>query len=116
MHIYLIRDLHLLHSHQVKTILIANVSLKTFYSSLGFFFIKDFATSTKFEVACRQFHYDTGKSKEDEIKPIGLHCLYTIPRRVKFLHDDRINFNTQKNVFRNLENISTSGTFSEKIY
>ena len=31
---------------QVKTIHIANVSLKTFYSSFGFFVIKYFATST----------------------------------------------------------------------
>ena len=96
---------------QVKTILIANVSLKTFYSSLGFFVIKYFATSTKFEAARRRFHYDTGKSKEDELNTIGLQCLRTIPRRVKFLHDDQINFNTQKNVFRDLYGISTSVTF-----
>ena len=80
----------------MKTILISNVLLKTFYSSLGFFVIKDFVTSTKFEAAQRQFHYDTGKSKEDELKKICLQCLRTIPRRVKLLHDDRINFNTQK--------------------
>ena len=97
--------------NQVKTILIANVSLKTFYSRLGFSVIKDVATSTTSEAAMRQFHYETGKSKEDEIKPIGLHCLYTIPRRVKFLHDDRIKFNTQKNVFRYLDGISTSVNF-----
>ena len=36
---------------QMKTILIANVSLKTFYSRLGFFIIKDFATSNLVEVA-----------------------------------------------------------------
>ena len=46
-------------TNQVKKILIANVSLKTFYSRLGFFVIKDFATSTKFEAARRRFHYDT---------------------------------------------------------
>ena len=50
-------------TNQVKTILIANVSLKTFYSRSGFSVIKDFSTSTTFEAACRQFHYDTGKSK-----------------------------------------------------
>ena len=75
-------------TNQVKTILIANVSLKTFYSRLGFSVIKYFATSTNFEAARRRFHYDTGKSKEYEIRTIGLHCLYTIPQRVKFLHDD----------------------------
>ena len=65
-------------TNQVKTILIANVSLKTFYSRLGFQVIKNFATSNTFEAARRRFHYDTGKSKEDEIKTIGLQCLYTI--------------------------------------
>ena len=97
----------------MKTILIAYVSLKTFYSRLGFLVIKDFATSTTFEAARRRFHYDTGKSKEDEIKTIGSQCLYTIPRRVTFLHDGRINFNTQTNVFRDLHGISTSDFFSE---
>ena len=98
-------------TNQVKTILISNVSLKTFYSRLGFSVIKDFATSTTFEAARRQFHYYTGKSKKYEIQTIGLKCLYTIPRRVTFIHDDRINFNTQRNVFRDLDGISTSETF-----
>ena len=40
-------------TNQVKTILIANVSLKTFYSRLGFTVIKDFVTSTTFEAARR---------------------------------------------------------------
>ena len=43
-------------TNHVKTILIANVSLKTFYSRLGFSVIKDFVTSTTFEVARRRFH------------------------------------------------------------
>ena len=87
-------------TNHVKTILIANVSLKTFYSKLGFLVNKDFATSINFEAARRRFNYDTGKSEADEIKNIGLQCLYTIPRRVTFLHDDRMSINTQKNVFR----------------
>ena len=41
--------------------------------------IKDFATSTNFETARRRFHYETGKSKVDQTKTIGLQCLYTIP-------------------------------------
>ena len=45
-------------TNQVKTILMANFLLKTFYSRLGFSVIKDFATSTTFEAACRRFHYD----------------------------------------------------------
>ena len=47
----------------VKTILISNALLKSFYSRLGFKVIKDFATSTNFEEACRKFHYETGKSE-----------------------------------------------------
>ena len=60
---------------QVKTILIANVSLKTFYSRLGFSVIKVFATSTTFEAARRRFHSETGKYKTYQTKTIGLQCL-----------------------------------------
>ena len=80
----------------VKTILIANASLKSFYSRLGFTVIKDFVTSTNFEAACSQFHYETVKSKADQKKTIGLQCLHTIPRRVTFIHDDLMNFNMHK--------------------
>ena len=73
-------------------------------------------SSTTFEEACRRFHYDTGKSKADETKNIGLQCLYTIPRRVTFIHDDRVNINTQKNVFRDLDGISTSETWFPNKY
>ena len=95
----------------VKTILIANVSLKTFYSRLGFTVTNDFVTSTNFEAARSRFHYETGKSKSDQKKTIGLQCLYTIPRRVIFIHDDRMNFNIHKNVSRDLDGISTSETW-----
>ena len=47
----------------VKTILIADASLKSFYSRLGFTVIKDFTTYTNFEEARSQFNYETGKSK-----------------------------------------------------
>ena len=92
----------------VKTILISNASLNTFYSRLGFTVIKDFVTSTTFEADRRQFHYETGRSKADQKKTIVLQCLHIIPRRVTFIHDDRINFNIHKNVFRYLDGISTS--------
>ena len=72
----------------VKTILISNASLKSFYSRLGFTVIKDFATSTTFEAARRRFHSETGKYKTYQTKTIGLQFLYTLPRRVTFLHDD----------------------------
>ena len=63
-------------TNHVKTILIANVSLKTFYSRLGFSVIKDFATSTTFEAAHRRFHYETGKSKSDQTKLLA-YSVYT---------------------------------------
>ena len=66
-------------TNSVKTILIANASLKSFYSRLGFTVIKDFVTSTTFEAARSRFHYKTGNSKSDQKKTIGLQCLHTIP-------------------------------------
>ena len=83
-------------TNRVKTILIADASLKSFCSRLGFNVIKDFATSTNFEEACSRFNYETGKSKAEQKKTIGLQCLHTIPRRVTFIHDDRMNFNIHK--------------------
>ena len=72
----------------VKTILFVYASLESFYSRLGFTVIKDLATSTNFEAACSQFHYEKGKSKAEQKQTIGLQSLHTIPRRVTFLHDD----------------------------
>ena len=48
-------------TNSVKTILIANASLKKFYSRLGFTVIKDFVTSTTYEASRSRFHYETGK-------------------------------------------------------
>ena len=56
----------------VKTILISNASLKSFYSRLGFKVIKDFATSTNFKAARSQFHYEKGKSKADQKQNLDL--------------------------------------------
>ena len=64
----------------VKTILITNASLKSFYSRLGFAVIKDFVTSTTFEAARSRFHYEKGQSKAEQKQNIGLQCLYTIPQ------------------------------------
>ena len=73
-------------------------------------------TSTTFEAACSRFHYDTGKSKADQKKTIGLQFLHTIPRRVTFLHDDRMNLNIHKNASRDLDGISTSETWFPSKY
>ena len=50
-------------TNRVKTTLIADASLKSFYSRLGFKGIKDFVTSTNFEKVCKRFHYKSRKSK-----------------------------------------------------
>ena len=73
-------------------------------------------TSTTFEAARSRFHYKNGKYKTEQKQTIGLQCLYTIPRRVRFLHDDRINFNIHKNVLRDLDGISTSETWFPNKY
>ena len=54
--------------------------------------------------------------KHNRKKHIGLQCLHTIPRRVTFIHDDRINFNIQQNVFRDLDVYQTSETWFPNKY
>ena len=66
-------------TNRVKTTLIANASLKSFYQRLGFKVIRYFTTSPNFEEACKQFHYNSGKYKAYQKKTIGLQCLHTIP-------------------------------------
>ena len=100
----------------VKTIIIDNASLMSFYSRLGFTVIKDFTTSATFEAACSRFYYEKGKFKVEQKQTIGLQCLYTITRRVTFFHEDRINFNIHKNVFRDLDVNSTSETWFPNKY
>ena len=63
----------------VKTTLIAKALMNSFYSRLGFKVFKDFANIPNFEEARKQFHYESGKYKEDQKKTIGLQCLQTIP-------------------------------------
>ena len=92
----------------VKTIIIVDASLKSYYSSLDFKGIKYFANSPNFEEAHKRFHYESGKSKEYQEKTIGLQCLPTIPRCVSFLHDDQNNLNIHKNMFNNLCDFPTS--------
>ena len=55
-------------TNRVKTTIIADALLKSFYSRLGFKVIKDFTTSTNFEEARKRFHYKSGKSKADQKK------------------------------------------------
>ena len=102
--------------NRVKTILITNASLKSFYSRLGFTVITDFATSNNFEIARSRFHYEKGKSKAEQKQTIGLQCLYTIPQRVTFLHDNQINFNIHKHVIRDLDVDSISETWFPNKY
>ena len=55
-------------TNRVKTILIADASLKSFYSRLDFNVINDFATSTNFKEARSRFQYDKEKSKAEQEK------------------------------------------------
>ena len=73
-------------------------------------------TSTTFEAARSRFYYEKGKSKAEQKQTIGLQFLYTIPRRVTFLHDDLINFNIHKNLFIDLDVNSISETWFPNKY
>ena len=89
-------------------LLLAETSLKSFYSRLGFNVIKDFATSYHFKEACKQFNHESGKSKALQKKTIGLKCHQTFPRRVTILHDNRIDFNENRNVLKYLNEVPPS--------
>ena len=88
--------------------LIAEESLKSFYSRLGFKVIKDFATYPHFGEACKQFNYKSGKSKALQKKTIGLKCHQTFPRRVTNIHDNRIDINENINIFKDLNEVPPS--------
>ena len=49
-------------------------------------------------------------------KKLAYSFLHTIPRRVTFLHDDRINLNIHKNVIKNLDVDPTSETWFPNKY
>ena len=92
----------------VTATFIAEARLKPLYSRLGFKFIKDFATSPNFEEAHEIFHYESGKSKELKKQTIRLQCYLTIPRRVTILHDNQIDFNENRDVFKDLNEVPPS--------
>ena len=92
----------------VTETLIAEACLTSLYPSLGFNVIKYFAKSPSFEKTCKQFHYESGKSKVLQKQTIGLKCYLTIPRRVTILHDNRIDFNENKDVFKDLNEVPPS--------
>ena len=85
----------------VTETLISKASLNSFYSRLGFKVIKDFVTSPNYEKACKQFHYESGNTK-DSRKKIGLQCYLTIPRRVTFIYENRTDSNENKYVLKDL--------------
>ena len=43
-----------------------------------------------------------------EKQTIGLQCYQTIPRRVTIIHDNRIDFNENRNVFKDLNEVKPS--------
>ena len=96
---------------QSKTIvtatLISKSRLKSLYSRLDFKVIKNFVESPNFEKARKHFNYESVKSNALQ-KQIGLQCYLTIPRRVAFLYDNRIELNKNKYVFKYLNEFSPS--------
>ena len=88
--------------------LISEAQLKSLYSRLGFKGIKDFAISPNFEEDHKWFRYESGKSKEFQKQTIGLQCYLTIPRSVTILHDNRIDFNENRDLFKDLNEVPPS--------
>ena len=75
-----------LQTQHVTAILIAENTLHSFYTQLGFKKIKDFKSLPKFKDARQCFHY---ANHTDEDKIVAYKCLQTIPRRVTKLYDAR---------------------------
>ena len=82
--------------------------MNSLYSRLSFEVIKDFAASPNFEKARKQFYYKSGKSKALQKPTVGLQCYLTIPRRVTILHGNRIDFNENRDVFKDLNGVPPS--------
>ena len=92
----------------VTSTIIANDWLKSLYSRLCYKIIKDFTTSTNFKEACKQFHYESGKSNLFQKQTIGLQCYLTISWRVKVLNDNQIDKNKYSAVYKYLNEVSPS--------
>ena len=88
--------------------LIAEASLKSFYSRLGFKVIKYFTTSRNFKEARKWFHFESVKFKALQKQTIGLQCHLTIPQRVTIIRDNRIEFNENRDVLKDLNDVPPS--------
>ena len=92
----------------VTATIIVEALLKSFYSRLGFKVIRDFATSPNFEESRKKFNYESGKSRALQKQTIGLQYHLTIPRRVKIIHDNQIDFNENIYVLKDLNEVPPS--------
>ena len=97
--------------NQTKLVTVKLISedwLKSLYSRLGFKVIKDYMTSPNFEEARKQFNYELGKSKSLQIQNIGLKRYLTIPQRITILHNNQIDLNENRDVFKYLNKVPPS--------
>ena len=92
----------------VTATLISEASLKSLYSRLCFKVIKDFASSSNFEVSRKRFHYETGKFEALQKKTFVLQCYLTIPWGVIFRYDKWIDINENKDLFKYLNRFPPS--------
>ena len=92
----------------VTATIISEARLKWLYSRLGFKVIKYFATSPNFEKARKQFNYESGNSKALHKQKMGLQCYLTIQWRVTIIHDNRIFFNENRYMAKDLNEVPSS--------
>ena len=82
--------------------------MKSFYSRLGSKVIKYVATFPNFEEARKQFHYESVKSRSLQKPTIGLQCHITITRHVTIIHENRIDFNENRDALKYLNGVPPS--------
>ena len=56
----------------------------------------------------KRLNYELGKSKALQKQTIFLQFYLTIPRRVTIIHDNRVDFNENKYVFKDLNDVPPS--------
>ena len=82
--------------------------VEVIYSRFSFKVIKYFATSPNFKEARKQFHYESGKPKALQKQTTGSKYYLTIPPSVKIIYDNRIDFNENRYVFKDLNKFPQS--------
>ena len=95
----------------VTATIISEARLKSLYSRLYFKVIIYLVISTNFEKDRKWFHYKSEKSKVLQNQKIDLQCYPTIPKRVTIIYDNLIDFNENRDMLKDLNEVPPSNNW-----